>query len=100
MTEQVSGPQDLGFCLEAYLGGDGPDLIQMMGRVYTRAILGLWGTGGSPKVQEGPDVVVPGERPEHLHHFGHVLLSTRQRGGKTLYPTRCSSLEDLGFFPP
>lgn len=43
---------------------------------------------GSPQVQEGPDVVVPGERPEHLQHFGHVLLSTRRRARDRLYPAR------------
>lgn len=52
MTEQVSGPQDLGFCLEAYLGGDGPDLIQMMGRVYTRAILVSGEQGTHPRCRK------------------------------------------------
>ena len=35
---------------------------------------------GSPEVQEGPDVVVPGEGPKQLHHSGQVLLSTRREG--------------------
>lgn len=35
-------------------------------------------------MQEGPDVVIPGEGPEQLHHFRHVLLSARpSEGGKT-----------------
>lgn len=65
---------------------------------------GRGGQGGSPKVQEGPDVVVPGERSEHLQHFGHILLSTRQREREDrLYPTQQrppSPPEHPGFFPP
>lgn len=47
-------------------------------------LLSLGMGGDSPEVQEGTEVVIPGEGPEQLHHFRHVLLSTRPRErGKT-----------------
>lgn len=47
------------------------------GRISSRELLGPREGRDSPKVQEGADVIIPGEGPEQLHHFCHVLLSTR-----------------------
>jgi hypothetical protein len=41
------------------------------------------GQRDSQEVEGSPDVVIPGEGPEKLHHRGQVLLSTRQREDKT-----------------
>ena len=80
---QSLGP---GFCLERVLGWEGPDWLQQSSAGGTG---GSQVGAGSPKVQEGPDVVVPGEGPKQLHHSGQVLLSTRREGetGRvTLHP--------------
>lgn len=42
------------------------------------------GQRDSQEVEGSPDVVIPGEGPEQLHHRGQVLLSTRQREDKNI----------------
>lgn len=63
--------------MERVLGWEGPD------RPQQSSAGGAGGSqvgAGSPEVQEGPDVVVPGEGPKQLHHSGQVLLSTGREG--------------------
>lgn len=89
--ETTGSAWDLGFAWEnswAETGLTCPRLSypgsRASGRTYSRVLLGPRMDRDSRKVQEGTDVVIPGEGPKQLHHFRHVLLSTRPREkGKT-----------------
>ena len=90
---QSLGP---GFCLERVLGWEGPDWLQQSSAGGTG---GSQVGAGSPKVQEGPDVVVPGEGPKQLTTLVRYFCPLGGRGRQAVSPSTHPSLSDHPVLP-